>query len=703
MNTGLFGEGFPYSNFHDLNLDWIIKIAKNFLDQYTHIQDIIAQGLEDLQNTTDEGIESITNKTTESLDSLNTEYNRLLGLLDTWYQTHSEDIHDELANALATINAELTTVLTTLNNSADTKLSQVLASIPSDYTSLANDVVYLQSLLNGFYTQIPLTRFVDGTIGFDGSGRTSPKLVASNTQQIAFFYNCPALAIEVISGTLAILTLNRETGAWSSAETFVAGAIAVKNNLTDYIVIHTGTITDSMNVYAMFDNYDTGAENYSHLNPHLVNNMANKQFYQVKASNRISTGIFTTNDLRLSTEDSSQRCMIFYTDSSGNWNFSDWTQTYNRKTTNPYQCVLLFKKTDDSDIDENDLVQYYIAYGMKTKSVDVIHFTVKVSNQSGTSYTDEAILVLPENYEPNGEPVRLAVVCHGSSVSRYGTAEMDANGKILGDPQRVLTKMGYAVMDTFAAPYGLFGSYSGLHYGCPIVLPCYKSAIDYVLQNYNVKKTGISVFGSSMGALPALQITYLSNFDVSSCVLYSPCVELYKQAWCNPWANTTRYSIAHLFNFAGTEPTFGNTFPPSEAEKTYFLNNINKTMGMNGITMNADFFYRTLCEVFPTTATGLDETAEATEYNKYKKFIKTPLLMFHCKDDTIVAYRYTEYIHNMLKAGGSYVTLVSFDTGGHNAWATGEDVTLYDVNGNAFTCKYSQAQGYRWARAYGRE
>ena len=41
MNSGAFGENFPYTNFHELNMDWIIKIAKDFLDQYTHIQQII--------------------------------------------------------------------------------------------------------------------------------------------------------------------------------------------------------------------------------------------------------------------------------------------------------------------------------------------------------------------------------------------------------------------------------------------------------------------------------------------------------------------------------------------------------------------------------------------------------------------------------------------------------------------------------------
>lgn len=32
MNNGAFGENFPYTNFHDLNLDWIIKTIKQYVD-----------------------------------------------------------------------------------------------------------------------------------------------------------------------------------------------------------------------------------------------------------------------------------------------------------------------------------------------------------------------------------------------------------------------------------------------------------------------------------------------------------------------------------------------------------------------------------------------------------------------------------------------------------------------------------------------
>ena len=116
------GNKFPYTNFHELNLDWIIEIAKNFLDQYTHIQETIDTGLEDLEA-----------KATE-----------LEGLLQAWYDEHSEDIADALAEALASLNAwylehqddisaDLASALAALDTAIAEKVAAALASIPGDY------------------------------------------------------------------------------------------------------------------------------------------------------------------------------------------------------------------------------------------------------------------------------------------------------------------------------------------------------------------------------------------------------------------------------------------------------------------------------------------------------------------------------------------------------------------------------------------
>ena len=128
MNTGAFGEGFPYTNFHDLNMDWIIKIAKDFLDQYSHIQQTINTGLENLDN----------------------KYTELEGLLDQWYETHSNDIAQELVNALADINTALAQSIADFNSSAEAKAQEVIATIPSDYTELETRVDNLEVSDNDF-------------------------------------------------------------------------------------------------------------------------------------------------------------------------------------------------------------------------------------------------------------------------------------------------------------------------------------------------------------------------------------------------------------------------------------------------------------------------------------------------------------------------------------------------------------------------
>ena len=127
-------EGFPYTNFHQLNLDWIIKIAKDFLDQYTNIQQTITQGLEDLDT-----------KATE-----------LQALLDAWYEEHSQDIANQLADALQDLNTWYTThqgyldqyltdSISAFNTAADAKAATTIASIPDDYTALSNSVTDIKT------------------------------------------------------------------------------------------------------------------------------------------------------------------------------------------------------------------------------------------------------------------------------------------------------------------------------------------------------------------------------------------------------------------------------------------------------------------------------------------------------------------------------------------------------------------------------
>ena len=107
MNNGAFGENFPYTNQHDLNMDWIIKIAKDFLDQYSHLEETLETGLTDLTEKAEE----------------------LEGLLQEWYDTHSVALQQQIATALAD-------AIQTFNSTATATGQTVLNTIPADYSSL---------------------------------------------------------------------------------------------------------------------------------------------------------------------------------------------------------------------------------------------------------------------------------------------------------------------------------------------------------------------------------------------------------------------------------------------------------------------------------------------------------------------------------------------------------------------------------------
>lgn len=200
MNTGIFGEGFPYSNFHDLNMDWIIKIAKDFLDQYTHIQEIIAQGIEDIGDKTEEG-----------LADLQTKYEALETLLNEWYETHSADIANELADALADLNEWYTTHENYLDQTladniaeftaeANERALEALATIPSDFTSFYNSVKSDIGMKDELIMSDPTDKQYIKTDISVGSTVDLTPIVAVSAQYSYCIYNCAEGDVFTLSG-----------------------------------------------------------------------------------------------------------------------------------------------------------------------------------------------------------------------------------------------------------------------------------------------------------------------------------------------------------------------------------------------------------------------------------------------------------------------------------------------------------------------
>ena len=134
------GNKFPYSNFHELNLDWIIQVAKDFLDKYTEIENIINTGKADLNQTIETGETDLSNTISEGISDLQTKADQMEDLLQAWYDTHSEDIANELLSAIASFTA-----------SANERALEAIESIPEDYSDFYAEFVNQIAFNTHFY------------------------------------------------------------------------------------------------------------------------------------------------------------------------------------------------------------------------------------------------------------------------------------------------------------------------------------------------------------------------------------------------------------------------------------------------------------------------------------------------------------------------------------------------------------------------
>ena len=210
----------------------------------------------------------------------------------------------------------------------------------------------------------------------------------------------------------------------------------------------------------------------------------------------------------------------------------------------------------------------------KTARVDDIHFKVQINlsfahNDSGvlevtdtdSIYYDEAVLRLPENYSSTGKPVRLVYLAHGAGGGVTDSSWFFNNYSL---PDSLL-KNGYACFDVNGGP-----SVQNMG-GSRVVQSAFK-AYEYIRQHYNVYDK-ILVGGFSMGGLSSTNFVYKHSNIVLAHAMYSPVLDLYKQAWQNPWSKTTRKAIATAFDFEdktgerwdssmiiGWNPLLNNTF-----------------------------------------------------------------------------------------------------------------------------------------------
>lgn len=150
------------------------------------------------------------------------------------------------------------------------------------------------------------------------------------------------------------------------------------------------------------------------------------------------------------------------------------------------------------------------------------------TNQEGyTAYTANAVISLPTNYNPYGDPVPLIMLCHGQSARVNATdRKWFGNSADFLRLLRGFTGAGYAVFDVGSTnpdnPDIAFADW-----GNPALMGAYIKAWEYVKAHYNVEHR-LFIYSESMGTMAALNMLKWYPSDIVTAINSAPRTNLEK-------------------------------------------------------------------------------------------------------------------------------------------------------------------------------
>ena len=346
---------------------------------------------------------------------------------------------------------------------------------------------------------------------------------------------------------------------------------------------------------------------------------------------------------------------------------------------------------------EHNVILPYIGTIAKSKedgnplSVAFAYYPVYLHNQNADNEAEDTLqdsaeltydqikFILPQNYNPNGAPVRLVIYVQGSGGSHW--TDRSFNGS---DNLRALyvAQEGYAVMmiNGITAKYHALYPEVNDNFATPTGMACYMQAYRWMLDNYNIKTDGIFVYGKSLGGVGVGNILY-SKLPVLAAAGLAPVLDCISEVMRNRDAQTKQF-YADQFGMTG-DITFSDRPVSSDNQKrenAFFKANAHKAIGYNPlwngtIGLDTDTLLDKTYE-YGIIKTGTELADERALYEMLPKYLPAPLKIWIAKDDVNVDPRFCDYMQKMCQKGGSLYRLrwMPEDTGGHWAVDKGSEV-----------------------------
>ena len=326
-----------------------------------------------------------------------------------------------------------------------------------------------------------------------------------------------------------------------------------------------------------------------------------------------------------------------------------------------------------------------------------------------------ALIRLPPNYDPLGDPVPLIVYMHGTTGYRqkwqyqlviWNSTNPSSDSQLKFDIVNYLTNEGFAVMSIFGhssdAPYVDNYAYP---YGNKDQMKCIATALERVMSVYNLDKTGIFIDGLSAGGVSSINYLLWGNFPVRACSLQAPTISVTRKGLGQSESNRKEWAWANglvgdtdVLNGKNGENPWAMSLPAITQDLIDYLEaNIDKINGYNPMWDGVVGVPQDTLNTWALTPNGNYLGAgddDPTNWENVSRVAQTPICLWVANDDTNIDPALCHNYIKTLRNGHSVVeeVIIPNGQGGHSAF--GDSETVPHVSGT--TALGIEYEGIPW-------
>lgn len=299
-----------------------------------------------------------------------------------------------------------------------------------------------------------------------------------------------------------------------------------------------------------------------------------------------------------------------------------------------------------------------------------------------TRYYDDAYVILPPNYSPNGEPVQMVIYTHGSLGYAFGQTEPSYY-----ELQQMVAKDGFLVCDCRALTSKYIaddlaentGNTGNLDDGVtPLSVACYCQLYDYIVANYNVRSDGCYMYGKSSGGLMPALMSALKPFAVRASAGLAPMISLFSDL--DYIANEPAMVYWQLQQFGYDMTGLSPEYPGPTRQQVLAQSEL--LLGYDPLLINSDLDEKTIDTYLANHSNNITDADIPTYSNGKHKYQSVPIKIWVAEDDPYcrrgVIKLYKQVIDNA--NGICKVRYFSSGTGQHHAVDTSPNAPKVNYN-----------------------